>query len=123
MMCDIYRSKSKSDWYIIVPTGKQIQSLPSNVLTQLGELVFFKTRDFQPGQPLIGASADIVLTNISARGYHAQGVDIKTEVSEAGAAIGGGVLGASVGGPIGAIFGAVIGYALAEHAKETKDVF
>ena len=123
MLCDIYRSKAKSDWYIIVPSDKPIQSLPRDVLAQLGELTLFKTRDFQPGQPLIGASSDTVLSNIAARGFHAQGVQIKTEVSEAGAAIGGGVLGGSIAGPLGALFGAAIGYALAEHAKETKDVF
>lgn len=123
MLCDIYRSKVKPDWYLAVPSGVPIPALPEYVLAQLGELALFKTREIQQGQPLIGASADDVLKNIAQYGFHAQGIQVKTEVSEAGAALGGGVLGGSIAGPVGAVIGAVIGYGLAQQAKEKQDVF
>lgn len=123
MLCDIYRSNAKQNWFLIVPSGTAIQFLPPYVLAQLGQLSLFKTREIQSGQPLVGASADEILKNITHYGFHTQGIQIKTEVSEAGAAIGGGMLGGSIGGPVGAAIGAAIGYVLAQHAKENKDVF
>lgn len=97
------------------------QAFVGQMLSQLGELEFIKTRDIVSGQSLVGASADEIIKNISQSGFHIQGVKVSTQVSEGGAAIGGGLLGASVGGPIGAIIGAVIGLALAEHAKKVPD--
>lgn len=124
MLCDIYRSNTKSNWFLVVPSGTHLQTLPPYVLSQLGQLSLFKTRDFQPGQPLIGASSDEVLNSIAQYGFHTQGVQVKTtEVSEAGAALGGGMLGGSIAGPVGAAIGAAIGYVLAQNAKEKKDVF
>lgn len=121
MKCDIYRLKSRTDLYLFVPSGISPQTLPAGMISQLGELEFVKTREIISGQNLVGASADDIIRNISNTGLHIQGVKISSQVSDGGAAIGGGILGASVGGPVGAIIGAVIGLALAEHAKKVPN--
>lgn len=95
--------------------------LLTDMLAQLGELEFLKTREVSPGQRLVGADADEIIKNVAQSGFHIQGVKVSTQVSEGGAAIGGGILGASVGGPVGALIGALIGLALAEHAKKVPD--
>lgn len=121
MLADIYRSKSRKDLYLFVPGGTEVKTYLAHVLSQFGELEFVKSRELLPGQKLIGANAEEIIFNLDNSGFHVQGVKITTEVSEGGAALGGGILGASVAGPIGALFGAVLGYALAEHAKKVSD--
>jgi uncharacterized protein YcgL (UPF0745 family) len=113
MRCDIYRPKARTDLYLFVRSGLSPQEL-----SQFGELEFVKSREIEPGQSLVGANADDIIRNVSQRGFHVQGVKVSTQVSEGGAALGGGLLGASVGGPVGALVGAIIGLALAEHAKK-----
>lgn len=121
MKCDIYRSKARPNLYLFVPSNTLIQAIRIDVRSQLGELEFIKTREVVEGQSLIGASASEIIKNILISGFHIQAVTVATQVSEGGAAIGGGVLGASVGGPIGAVVGVVIGLALAEHAKKAAN--
>lgn len=121
MQCDIYRPKSRTDLYLFVLSGTNPEALLTAMLPQLGELEFVKTREVAPGQRLVGASADEIINNVAQSGFHIQGVTVSTQVSEGGAAIGGGILGASVGGAFGAIIGALIGLALAEHAKKVPD--
>ncbi len=121
MLLDIYRPKARMDLYLFVPSGTDIGGHLANLFSQLGELEFIKSRDVIPGQNLIGASADEIIQNLQRTGFHIQGVKITTQVSDGGAALGGGILGASVAGPIGAVVGALLGYALAEHAKKVPD--
>jgi uncharacterized protein YcgL (UPF0745 family) len=122
MQCDIYKPRDRSDLYLFVPSGVSPARHFPEILSQFGPLQFVKTREILPGQALIGANTDDVLQNIGAFGFHVQGVQIRTtEVSEGGAALGGGVLGASVAGPLGALVGAIIGLAIAEHAKKVPD--
>lgn len=118
MRCDIYRPKSRTDFYLFVPSGTPLHLLAADAIARLGDLEFVKTREIDPGQSLVGASADEIIGSISRSGFHIQGVKVSTQVSEGGAAIGGGILGASVGGPVGAVIGALIGLAVAEHAKK-----
>lgn len=121
MKCDIYRPKARSDLYLFVRTGTPANAVRADIFSQLGELELIKTRDIIEGQNLIGASADEIIRNIMVSGFHIQGIKVTTQVSEGGAAIGGGLLGASVGGPIGAVIGAIVGLALAEHAKKVPN--
>lgn len=121
MLVDIYRPSNRSDLYLFVRSGINPLQVPTDVRAQFGELVLFKSREIIPGQKLIGANTDEILQNISRAGFHVQGVSVATQVSEGGAALGGGILGASVAGPFGALVGAVLGYALAEHAKKVSD--
>lgn len=121
MHLDIYRPKARTDLYFFVPAGINPKIHFAEIIAQSGELDFIKSREVLPGQKLIGASADEILQNISRVGFHIQGVNVSTQVSEGGAALGGGILGASIGGPFGAIIGAALGYAFAEHAKKVSD--
>lgn len=121
MNCDIYRLKSRTGQYLFVLAGTPPQAVLPNTYPQLGELVLVKTRDIVAGQSLIGASADDIINNITLKGFHIQGVKVVTQVSEGGAAIGGGLLGASVAGAVGAVVGAIIGLAVAEHAKRVPN--
>lgn len=121
MQVDIYRPSNRTDLYLFLLSGINPQHVPADVRAQFGELVLFKSREIVPGQKLIGANTDEILQNISRAGFHVQGASVTTQVSEGGAALGGGILGASVAGPFGALVGAVLGYALAEHAKKVSD--
>lgn len=121
MKCDIYRSKLRKDTFLFVESGTLTPQLEGQLYPQLGELELFKTRDIAAGQNLIGASAEIIINGIENNGFHIQQAAVVTQVSEGGAAIGGGLLGASVGGPVGAVIGAAIGFALAGHAKKVPN--
>jgi uncharacterized protein YcgL (UPF0745 family) len=121
MQVDIYRPVDRTNLYLFVRAGVDLRSLPADIPAQFGNSVFVKSREISPGQKLVGANADEIQQNISRSGFHIQGINISTHVSEGGAALGGGILGASFGGPIGALIGAVLGYALAEHAKKVPD--
>lgn len=128
MKCDIYKSSSLKNAYLFVLTGTDPEErTPEPVLKQLGELTLFKAIEFQENSPLIAADPKEVIGNINKQGFHVQGAEVcvevkeSQEVSEAGAAIGGGILAASLGlGPLGAIAGAVIGVLLASSAKGDK---
>lgn len=121
MQVDIYRPSKRTDLYLFIRSGLDPQLFLADMMAQFGELVLVKSRDIAPGQTLIGANTDEILQNITQSGFHIQGINVTTQVSEGGAALGGGILGASVGGPVGALIGAVLGYALAEHAKRVPD--
>lgn len=122
MKTDIYKSLTIKSTYLIIESGSQLNELPSTVLSNLGKLEYLKTVDFNPDSPLIAADPKEVIQNIQERGYHIQGTKTTTEISEAGAAIGGGILAASLGfGPLGAIMGAALGAILASSAKEKKN--
>ena len=121
MQVDIYRPANRTDLYLFVRAGNNPQIVLGDMKAQFSDLALVKSRDIASGQKLIGANTDEILQNIARAGFHIQGVNVTTQVSEGGAAIGGGILGASVGGPFGAVIGAVIGYALAEHAKKVPD--
>ena len=121
MQVDIYRPANRTDLYLFIRTGLDPQLYLTDTMAQFQSLVFVKSRDVAPGQKLIGVNTDEILNNIARSGLHIQGINVSTQVSEGGAAIGGGILGASVGGPVGALIGAVLGYALAEHAKKVPD--
>ena len=129
MKCDIYKSSGLKNAYLFVLAGvKPQECTPESVLKQLGELAFFKSIEFNEDSPLIAADPKEVIVNIHKQRFHVQGAEVcvevkeAQEVSEAGAAIGGGILAASLGlGPVGAIAGAVIGALLASSAKGEKD--
>lgn len=121
MNCDIYKVINHKSAYLFIETGNQVSDkVPEKVLKKLGQIQLFKSISFDENSPLIAANPEEVIENIQSNGYHIQGVEIKLEeVSEAGAAIGGGILAASLGlGPLGAILGAVAGYLLASASKE-----
>lgn len=125
MIFDIYQSKTHSKIFVFVEAGVDPPIvLSDNIQEKTGTLALFKKNiEINEGDPLIGASPAQVIANVKKRGYHIQGVKVKTEeISDVGAALGGGLLIASLGGgPIGAIIGAAVGYFLAYSAKEEDD--
>lgn len=129
MKCDIYKSGSIQNAYLFVPCGiSPEERLSKSQLTKLGKLQLFKTIEFDADSPLIAANPKEVIENIDKQGFHVQLAEIQTtikeskEVSEAGAAIGGGILAASLGlGPVGAIIGAALGAYLASSAKGERN--
>ncbi|MCG7996601.1 MAG: YcgL domain-containing protein [Candidatus Thiodiazotropha taylori] len=123
MNSDIYKATNYKGTYLFIPSGVKISTaLPEGVIRKLGNLEYFKSISFDENSPLIAADPKEVIRNIEEQGFHIQGPVIKTkaeEVSEAGAAIGGGILAASIGlGPVGALVGALAGYLLANASKE-----
>lgn len=129
MKCDIYKSNSLKNTYLFVLSGTEPdQFTPQSTFQKLGGISFFKSIEIQEDSPLIAADPKEVITNINLKGFHLQGfegnIEIKEsqEISEAGAAIGGGILASSLGlGPVGAIAGAIIGVLLASSAKGNKN--
>jgi len=124
MEFDIYQSRKIRTIFIFVPSGiDPLSVLPREYQVHVGELSMFKkNKTINENDPIIGTSPKELINNVTSLGYHIQVVEIKTNISEAGAALGGGLLLASLGGgPIGAVIGAAIGYFLAHNAKEKED--
>ncbi len=129
MKCDIYKISDVKNAYLFIESGISPEArVPSEVLEKLGTLEYFKTIEFEADSPLIAANPQEVIENIEKNGFHIQGAEVRIttkenpEISEAGAAIGGGILAASLGfGPVGAIVGAVLGAVLAASAKGDND--
>lgn len=124
MKTDIYKSQAKPDTFLFVVTGEQPHDvLSESDLAKIGKFSLFKTILLEPDSLLIGADPKEALQNIKQHGYHLQRTQTQVHdnsVSEAGAAVGGGILVASLGGgPVGALIGAVAGYWLA-HKKWGK---
>ena len=123
MNCDIYKATNHKSAYIFVESGAEVLSVVNRTaLKKLGHIEFFKSISFDENSPLIAANPKEVIKNIRTHGFHIQGADIKIkveEVSEAGAAIGGGILATSFGfGPIVAVIAAVIGFLMAIALRE-----
>lgn len=122
MEYDIYKPSSKNNVYIFIEVGGVLENkVPENILHGYGDVAFVKTISFDDKSPLISAHPKEVIESIKNNGYFIQGAAVTTKVdnvSEAGAAIGSGILAASLGfGPLGAIVAAVAGYALANASK------
>ncbi|MES9898556.1 MAG: YcgL domain-containing protein [Sedimenticola sp.] len=123
MDCDVYKVVNYKAAYLFVLSGTDVTSaLPDKIIENLGHLEYFKAVSFDENSPLIAANPKDVIDNIAKHGFHIQGAEIQIkveEVSEAGAAIGGGILAASLGlGPVGALVGALAGYWLANASKD-----
>lgn len=124
MEFDIYQSSKSKMIFVFVSSGVDpLSVLPRKYKVHVGQLSMFKrNKTINENDPIIGASPKELINNVTSLGYHIQGVEIKTNISEAGAALGGGLLLASLGGgPIGAVIGAAMGYFLAHNAKEKED--
>lgn len=123
MNCDIYKSSTKGVYIFVPAKSSPATCLPKATLAKLGALSLFKSIELKPDSPIIVADATEVIRNIEKKGFHVQEPEFlvntkeTSTVSEAGAAIGGGMIGASFG-PVGAIAGAVLGALLASSAKK-----
>ena len=126
MNCDIYKSSIKGVYIFVPAKSPPATYLPKATLAKLGTLSLFKSIELKPDSPIIVADATEVIRNIEKKGFHVQEPEFlvntkeTSTVSEAGAAIGGGMIGASLG-PVGALVGAVLGALLASAAKKKKN--
>ena len=130
MKLDICKSGSMKNAYLFLPAGSDPKGcVPAPTLAQLGKLSHFKSIDVDAGIPIVAANPKEIIHNIQTKGFHIQfsevhvgPTEVRTEVSDVGAAIGGGILGASLGfGLAGAIIGAIAGSVLASSAKGDKN--
>lgn len=127
METDIYKSKKLKGTYLFIRSGSDTDNLSDEVVKKFGNFEYFKSLTLISGAPLIAADPDEVISNIEKHGFHMQGAEIsvkvkESDVSEVGAAVGGGILAASLGlGPVGAIAGAVIGAWIANHSKDEEN--
>ncbi len=125
MRCDIYNSLSQKGVRLYIREGAKPQDLvPQVEYEKIGPLESreeLKSVPFSIGEPLMGVSVENIISNVERHGYYIHKFEVKVEarVSEAGAALGAGLLLASLGGgPIGAIIGATVGFLLANSSKE-----
>lgn len=123
MECDIYKSLKYKGCYLFVEKGSIITNdVPKELLSKFGSAEHFKTISVDENAPLIAADPQEIIKNIQEKGHHLQWAKTNVDtVSEAGAALGGGILAVSLGlGPVGAIIAAAAGYALANSTKNER---
>ncbi|NWH06862.1 YcgL domain-containing protein [Desulfobacter latus] len=88
MKVDIYRAKKSpgphEKLYIFVPSGSDIEMLPTEIKEKTGGLVVEKTIDIQPGEKRIALDSDEALKNLSEKGFHEQGSKIEIEIRVGG---------------------------------------
>lgn len=124
MNVDIYRSDLNPNCYVFVQRNAVINSiLPDKIKGKVGDLTHLKYKKLnQNDQPLMGVSAQEIIRNIEKKGYFIQGVKIKSDVSEVGAAIGAGILFASFGTPLVVTAGAALaGYLVAHKLNDNNN--
>ena len=131
MLIDIYRSQYRKEKFIILKSGVEPDKvLPPSLREELSTLTLYRsnkeiTEEHNIKDPLLVVSSNDVIRNINNNNYYLQSIPVKSktpDISEAGAAIGGGILAASLGmGPVGAFIGAVLGFLLAQKGMEKKN--
>ncbi|MUK93767.1 hypothetical protein GNP80_15150 [Aliivibrio fischeri] len=124
MKCDVYKSDAMKGVYVFIKDGSPLEPfLLDDSLKGFNNPYRFKTIEFDDDSPLIAADPKIIKKSIEAKGFHIQKTDIKSSnVSGAGAAIGGGLLAASLGfGIVGAAVAAIGSAILANAANSDKD--
>ena len=123
MECDIYKSSSENLSYIFVEAGASlVDKVPKDILMAFGDSELIKTIHVNENSEFISSNPKEIIESINLKNYYIKRTSIaikQDSVSEAGAALGGGILAASLGfGPLGAIFAAVAGYVIANAAKD-----
>ncbi|WP_076492493.1 YcgL domain-containing protein [Aeromonas veronii] len=124
MKCDIYKSDNKKGFYVFIKSGDSLDVYINHAeLRDFSSPYLFKTIEFDENSPLIAADPKTIKSSIESRGFHIQiaGVKTTTQVSGAGAALGGGILAASLGfGVVGAAVAAIGAALIANAANKSK---
>ena len=83
MKVDVYKVKKTADSterrFLFVPVGTNIETLPPERRSELGNLEFEKTIDIEHGEKRIALNTDEAIRNIEMSGYYVQGT--KREIS------------------------------------------
>jgi len=80
MNCYAYRSSSRRNCYLLVPTKDDFSKVPPEVLSQLGDLDFFKEIDLDGDAAPIALDAAAAKKSVAEKGYYVQCT--KTDVTE-----------------------------------------
>lgn len=88
MLVDIYKAKrttsSGERIYVFVEKGKDLKTLPPDLLAETGELEFEKEMEIRPGEKRIALDTDEAIDQISNRGYHLEAPRIESTVTVGG---------------------------------------
>ena len=68
----VYKSQRKADTFVYLATRDDFARLPEPLRTQLGELAFVLEVALTPERKLAREDAEVVRTNLTARGFHIQ---------------------------------------------------
>ncbi len=72
MICDIYRSDSKSGLYIYLKKGEELSCLPDDLLKLLGKHTWVMELDLKQRKKLANEDINTVIANLHEKAYHVQ---------------------------------------------------
>lgn len=72
VLCDVYKSLSKPDYYLYVGHDDDLSELPQNLLTYFGKTERAMTLELHEGRRLAAATATDVLRALREKGYYLQ---------------------------------------------------
>jgi hypothetical protein len=72
ILCDVYKSLNKSDYYLFVKREQGLTRVPKALLSQLGKLELAMSITLTPNRPMAATSAKDVMIALAENGYHLQ---------------------------------------------------
>ncbi len=72
MQCSVYKSLSKKDYFLFVPSAEAFTRVPAGLARLLGRLEKVMDLDLHAGRRLAQAQARDVLAQLEAQGYYLQ---------------------------------------------------
>lgn len=71
-LCNVYRSRDKSDYYLFVRREQDLGELPAQLMKQFGRPELAMTLSISPDRKLAQAQASDVLSALEEKGYYLQ---------------------------------------------------
>jgi uncharacterized protein len=72
LLCDIYKSLNRSDYYLYVKSDEKFARVPEPLLHHMGKLSLVMTIPLTAEQTLANAKAEVVIKAVSQNGYYLQ---------------------------------------------------
>ena len=72
VLCDVYKSSIKSDYYLFVKREQGLSQVPKSLLNQLGKLELAMSLTVTQDRPMAAASAKDVLIALDTSGFYLQ---------------------------------------------------
>ncbi len=72
MICNIYRSETKSGLYLYLKKGKEISDLPEELIKLIGKHTHAMELDLGTRNKLANEDIEAVKANLEDKGYHVQ---------------------------------------------------
>jgi len=80
----MYKAKKspgpREEFYILVRSGTDINSIPQKIRNEVGELLLFRKMTIRRGEKRIALDSDEAISNIEKEGYHVQDVRINMQI-------------------------------------------